>query len=134
MRKFLMLALLAAAFGAAAEAPRQVVQSYAAEAARQQPGFTPSAARGGEFFKHRFGINDKMPACVACHTEQPTQAGRHAVTGKAIRPLAPAADADRLSDAGKVEKWFGRNCKEVVGRACTPAEKADFLQFLVEAR
>lgn len=134
MRKLLGLALLAVAFGVAAETPQQIAQAYAAETARQQPGFTPSAARGAAFFQHRFGVSDKMPACAACHTDKPTAEGSHAVTGKAIRPLAPSANAGRLSDPAKVEKWFGRNCKEVVGRACTPAEKADFVQFLAEVR
>ena len=29
-----------------------------------------------------------------------------------------------------VEKWFARNCKDVLGRACTPAEKADVVAWL----
>ncbi|HJV92459.1 MAG TPA: DUF1924 domain-containing protein [Azonexus sp.] len=51
-----------------------------------------------------------------------------------MRPLAVAANAERFSDPAKVEKWFGRNCKEVVGRACTPGEKADFVAFASEVR
>ena len=49
-----------------------------------------------------------------------------------IRPLAVAANGERFSDPAKVEKWFGRNCKEVVGRACTPGEKADFVAYMSE--
>ena len=75
-----------------------------------------------------------MPGCTACHTDKPTAPGQHAVTHKAIRPLAPAANAERLTDPAKVEKWFRRNCKEVVGRECSPGEKADFIAFLMEAR
>ncbi|MCH2222803.1 MAG: DUF1924 domain-containing protein, partial [Dechloromonas sp.] len=56
------------------------------------------------------------------------------VTGKAIRPLAVSANGERLSDPAKVEKWFGRNCKEVLGRACSAAEKADFVAYMSEAR
>jgi len=119
---------------ALAETPQQIRQSYTAEATAQQAGFTASAKRGDNFFRQRFAINDKMPACTSCHTDNPMNAGKHAVTGKDIKPLAPQANADRLSDPAKVEKWFGRNCKEVVGRACTPAEKADFVAFLSEAR
>lgn len=70
-----------------------------------------------------------MPACSACHSESPLQPGRHAVTGKAIKPLAPRAEAARFSDPAKVEKWFRRNCTEVVGRECSAAEKADFILF-----
>ena len=126
--------LLFSALPVLAETPQQIRQSYSNEAAAQQAGFTASAKRGDNFFRQRFAINDKMPACTSCHTDNPMQAGKHAVTGKDIKPLAPQANADRLSDPAKVEKWFGRNCKEVVGRACTPAEKADFVAFLSEAR
>lgn len=119
---------------ALADTPQQIRQSYTSEAATQQAGFSASAKRGDNFFRQRFALNDKMPACTSCHTDNPMHAGKHAVTGKAIKPLAPQANADRLTDPAKVEKWFGRNCKEVVGRACTPAEKADFVAFLSEAR
>ena len=64
----------------------------------------------------------------------PARGGSKRVPGKNIRPLAVAANAERFSDPAKVEKWFGRNCKEVVGRACTPAEKADFITYLSEVR
>ncbi|MCB1893515.1 MAG: DUF1924 domain-containing protein, partial [Rhodocyclaceae bacterium] len=56
------------------------------------------------------------------------------VTGKAIKPLAPRAEAARFTDAAKTEKWFRRNCSEVVGRECTAAEKADFILFLTEGK
>ena len=31
----------------------------------------------------------------------------------------------------KVEKWFARNCNDVLGRACTPVEKGDVLAWLL---
>ena len=117
-----------------AEIPQQIRQSYATEAVAQQPGFTPSTKRGEAFFRQRFTPNDKMPACTACHTDNPMNAGQHAVTGKSIRPLAVAGNTERFTDPAKVEKWFGRNCKEVVGRPCTPAEKADFVAYMSEVR
>lgn len=134
MKAITALALLLTSLASHAETPQQIRQIYVNEAAAQQAGFTPSAKRGESFFRQRFASNDKMPACTSCHTDSPLNAGQHAVTGKAIKPLAVAANADRLSDPAKVEKWFGRNCKEVVGRACTPAEKADFVAYLSEAR
>jgi len=133
-RLSLVAFILFSTLPALAETPQQIRQSYTSEAAAQQAGFTASAKRGDTFFRQRFAINDKMPACTSCHMDNPMLAGKHAVTGKDIKPLAPQANADRLSDPAKVEKWFGRNCKEVAGRACTPAEKADFLAFLSEAR
>ncbi len=128
------VALLLASLACHAETPQQIRQTYATEAAGQQAGFTPSAKRGEAFFRQRFANNDKMPGCFSCHTDNPLNAGQHAVTGKNIRPLAVASNAERFSDPAKVEKWFGRNCKEVVGRACTPAEKADFVAYMSEVR
>lgn len=134
MRAIPSLALLLVSLAAHAETPQQIRQTYAAEAVSQQASFSPSAKRGEAFFHQRFAINDKMPGCFSCHTDNPATAGQHAVTGKNIRPLAVAANAERFSDPAKVEKWFGRNCKEVVGRACTPAEKADFVAYMSEVR
>ena len=134
MRDIPVLCLLLASVASHAETPQQIGQSYAAEAAARQAGFAPSAKRGETLFRQRFAHNDKMPACTSCHTDSPLNAGQHAVTGKAIRPLAVAANGERFADLAKVEKWFGRNCKEVVGRACTPAEKADFVAYMSEVR
>jgi hypothetical protein len=134
MRAIPVLCLLLASVASHAETPQQIGQSYAAEAAARQAGFAPSAKRGETLFRQRFAHNDKMPACTSCHTDSPLNAGQHAVTGKAIRPLAVAANGERFADPAKAEKWFGRNCKEVVGRACTPGEKADFVAYMSEVR
>ena len=119
---------------ASAATPAQLLETYTAEAARQAPGFAPSAQRGAQFYARRFAVSEKMPSCAACHTDNPAQAGRHAVTGKAIKPLAPRAEPARFTDPAKAEKWFGRNCGEVVGRECSAAEKADFIKFLIEGQ
>ena len=134
MRSLAILGLLLVSFGSHAETPQQIRQIYASEAANQQAGFTASAKRGEALFRQRFALNDKMPACTSCHTDSPLNIGQHAVTGKSVKPLAVATNAERFADAAKVEKWFGRNCKEVVGRACTPAEKADFVTYMSEVR
>ena len=134
MRTIATLGLLLISIAAQAETPQQIRQIYATEAAAQQAGFTPSAKRGETLFRQRFALNDKMPACTSCHTDNPANAGQHAVTGKSIRPIAVAANPERFTDPAKVEKWFGRNCKEVLGRACTPAEKADFVTYMSEVR
>ncbi len=134
MKTLATLSLLLISIAAHAETPQQIRQIYATEAAAQQAGFTPSAKRGETLFRQRFALNDKMPACTTCHTDSPLNAGQHAVTGKSVKPIAVAANAERFVDPAKVEKWFGRNCKEVVGRACTPAEKADFVAYMSEVR
>lgn len=130
MKHLIPLVLIAIGGAALAETPRQIGDAYAA----QGNGFRASPARGAEFFVRKFGVSEKMPACATCHTDNAMQAGRHAITGKTIKPLAPAANAERLSDPAKVEKWFTRNCKEVVGRECNAGEKADFIAFLAEVR
>jgi len=134
MRALPVLCLLLASVAVHAETAQQIGRTYAAEAAARQAGFTPSAKRGEALFRQRFANNDKMPACTSCHTDSPLNVGQHAVTGKTIRPLAVVANPERFADTAKVEKWFGRNCKEVIGRDCTPAEKADFVTYMSEAR
>lgn len=130
---FVILAGLCAT-AAQAATPAELLAGYRAEAARQVAGFQPDARRGAEFFARRFGVSDKMPACASCHMEKPTQTGRHVVTDKTIKPLAPTANDQRFTELAKTEKWFGRNCKEVVGRECSAAEKADFVAFMMEVR
>ena len=120
-----VLALAACAFALPAHALNATEQaaSYAA-----QSGQTPQAARGQEFFTAKHGHEW---SCASCHTAKPTVDGKHASTGKAIRPLAPAANPERFTDAAKTEKWFRRNCNDVVGRECSASEKADVIAWLL---
>lgn len=134
MKIWFPLLALACAASAAAATPGELLSGYRAEAARQSAGFQPSAQRGAEFHARRFGVSAKLAACASCHTDDPAQAGRHVVTDKAIKPLAPSANAERFSDPAKVEKWFKRNCTEVVGRECSAAEKADYIAYVTGGR
>lgn len=106
-----------------AAAPADLLAGYAAQA-----GAPAVPERGQSFFTIRHG---REWSCSSCHGAQPTQQGKHASTGKAIAPLAPAFNAERFTDAAKAEKWFRRNCNDVVGRECTAAEKADVLGWLL---
>jgi hypothetical protein len=45
--------------------------------------------------------------------------------------LAPHFNKERLTDSAKVDKWFKRNCKDVLSRECTAIEKVDVLAYLV---
>jgi mono/diheme cytochrome c family protein len=83
--------------------------------------------RGQQLFTNRHG---REWSCSSCHGAVPTQAGKHASTGKPIAPLAPAFNPERFADAAKTEKWFRRNCNDVMGRECSPAEKADVISWL----
>lgn len=118
---------LLCAFGWAAAAqavtPADQLAGYSAQA-----GLAVSPERGQAFFTSRHG---REWSCSSCHGATPTQPGKHASTGKPIAALAPAFHAERFTDSAKTEKWFRRNCNDVVGRECTPAEKADVLSWLM---
>lgn len=124
------LLLLASASSVFAETPASLVSGYAAEASKVTPEFTPSVQRGQVFFTKEWGVSQKMPNCTVCHGKNLKVDGKHVVTGRRIAPLSPAANPERFTGSKKVEKWFKRNCTEVVGRECTDAEKADFIQFV----
>ncbi len=130
MRHLLLpLAALLAATPALAASPQDIVRDYAAQARQESPSFKGFSAAAGERLYRAEG--PKGTSCAACHTDSPLKAGRHERTGKPIAPLAPAADAERLTDAAKVEKWLGRNCRDVLGRSCSAQEKGDFLSYLL---
>jgi hypothetical protein len=87
--------------------------------------------RGQKFF-NTSAANDL--SCASCHGASPTQPGKHASTGKTIAPLAPMVNPDRFSDSAKVEKWFRRNCKDVLSRECTPLEKGDVVAYVKDMK
>lgn len=119
-------------FAAQAQSLVQVQAGYAKQAVQDDPSFkTFSAARGQRFFLSKHG-NDW--SCASCHTSDPTRGGKHDVTGRAILPMAPAANPKRFTDAAKAEKWFRRNCRDVVGRECSALEKGDVLAWLGSLR
>lgn len=103
--------------------PTEQLAGYSALA-----GSPAQAARGQQFFSTQHG---KDWRCSSCHTATPTVDGKHASTGKRIGPLAPAFNPERFTDAAKTEKWFRRNCNDVMGRECTAIEKADVLAWLL---
>ncbi|HEV6966239.1 MULTISPECIES: DUF1924 domain-containing protein [Roseateles] len=120
--------LAAAALPALAQATSPARLQKAYEAAADAPA---QAERGRSFFISRHGAEW---SCASCHGQLPVDAGRHAVTAKPIDPLAPAFNPKAFTDERRVEKWFRRNCKDVVKRECTPAEKADVLAWLQSLR
>ncbi|HOY36419.1 MAG TPA: DUF1924 domain-containing protein [Piscinibacter sp.] len=108
--------------------------AHAATPSEQLAGYTAAAktaadpARGQKLFTT---TGTKEWSCSSCHGSTPTGTGKHASTGKAIQPLAPAANAERFADPAKTEKWFRRNCNDVLGRECSAGEKADVLAWLM---
>lgn len=108
---------------AQAATPGEIAAGYVS-----QTGTSGVASRGQQFFNAAHG---REWSCASCHGGTPVQPGRHAATGKAIAPLAPAFNTERFTDPAKVEKWFRRNCKDVLGRECSAAEKADVMAWLL---
>ena len=96
-----------------------------------QAGRSPNAALGREFFNIKHG---REWSCASCHNALPTGEGTHANTGKTISALAPAFNPRRFTDPAKSEKWFRRNCNDVLARECTAAEKADMLAWLISLK
>lgn len=107
MRHPIFLSLLLACNASAAETPEQILESYAADAARRTPGFKPNAGLG-EFIHIR----------------------ARAINSRGIRPLATAAGANLSVDPARVEQRFTCDCMEVLGRECSAGEKADLLAYL----
>lgn len=106
--------------------PSAQLERFAAEAGR-----TGVVELGQQFFVKKHG---NEWSCASCHGEVPTRSGRHASTGKFLEPLAPAFNPKSLTDSARVDKWFRRNCKDVLGRECAAAEKADVLAWLVSLK
>ncbi len=121
----LMAATLAAPTVQAADVSTALQADY-----RSQGAGPFDAAAGRELWIRKFPDAEGERSCAACHGTDLRQGGKHVRTGKAIEPLAPSVNPKRLSDTAKVEKWFTRNCKWTVGRACTPQEKGDVLSFI----
>jgi len=116
------------------------IPAYASEAVVTQvqegyraAGAGPLSAEQGKSMwtqTHTQKDSGKAVSCATCHTGNLKQAGSHIRTGKVINPMALSmADADRLNDPAKIEKWFMRNCKWTLGRECTAQEKGDFLAY-----
>lgn len=117
----LAAALVSASAGAAD--PLSAIEA----SARKEGQFTGfSADRGALFFRSK----GSDWSCSTCHMPDPRQPGRHTVTGKTIEPMAPVVNPQRLTNEAKVEKWFKRNCRDVIDRECTALEKGDVITYL----
>ncbi|MDK9702787.1 MAG: DUF1924 domain-containing protein [Sulfuritalea sp.] len=124
------LAMMFAGAGIAGPREDQLAQ-YAKAAKAANPAFSGfSAERGKTLHTQNFGGGKPdTPACTACHGKD-TRAGGRTPAGKAIDPMAVSATPSRYTEPAKVEKWFKRNCNEVLGRECSAQEKGDWLTFM----
>jgi len=126
----ILMATLLLGVATLAGAADTVLDPYTAaakSAAAPFAGFSP--VRGEQLFRGKH-TGAQEESCTSCHTTDPRKSGQHAKTGKTIEPLATVANATRFTDPAKVEKWFRRNCKEVLARECTALEKGDFVTYM----
>ncbi|WP_375231031.1 DUF1924 domain-containing protein [Roseobacter sp. S98] len=108
-----------------------LINYYMAQAKSETQSFAGfDADRGEELYLKEFSSGKPdTPSCTSCHTNDPTQVGETRA-GKAIDPMAVSVSPERYQTLKKAEKWFGRNCRSVLGRECTAIEKGDFLSFM----
>lgn len=109
-----------------------VLERYSTEAIEENPAFIGFSAESGRWLfenRHATGKPD-TPSCISCHDSNPVLSGQTRA-GKAIEPMAISKSPDRYSDNAKIEKWFGRNCRSVLGRTCTAEEKGNFLTYML---
>lgn len=115
-----------------AETPQNLLDEYRQAAKAQNSGFKAFSASAGEsFYKNKHGGDW---SCASCHTDNPAAVGKHVVTGKVIQPISPNANPERFTDAAKVNKWFKRNCNDVLKRECTAEEKGNVLTYLMAVK
>jgi len=132
----LSIALAALSFilpAIAAGGPREDLLTRYAAQARSGPDFSGfSSERGQVLHTRKFGGGKPdTPACTSCHGPDPRRPGQ-TPAGKPIDPVAVSASPARYTDPAKVEKWFRRNCNEVLGRECTAIEKGDWLTYMLQ--
>ena len=129
-----ILASLAILLSAAAQAGVREDQltQYASAAKAETPGFAGFSAERGKWLHTQTFTGGKpdTPSCTSCHGKDPRGTGK-TPAGKSIDAMAASVTPTRYTDPAKVEKWFKRNCTEVLGRVCTPQEKGDWLTFML---
>ena len=130
------LALMLTAASVLAASPGEVLQTYTAQAKKDHPSFKEFSAANGDRFYHAAAKHSsgKQISCASCHTDNPRNAGKHERTSKEILPLAPSANKARFTDVATVEKWFKRNCRDVLERECSAQEKGDFITYLLSIK
>lgn len=117
-----------------AESPSSMLVRYRDEARKTSADFQEfSIERGKKFYLQAKDSASGQISCASCHTVDPSKAGQTRA-GKSIDPMAPSVNPKRFTDVAKVDKWFTRNCDDVLKRTCTAQEKGDFITYLVSIK
>lgn len=125
-----LLACLALALPLAAAA-NPILESYREQAKQENAAFKDFSVAAGQKL---YSTKGAELSCASCHTDSPKLEGKHAKTNKAIAPMAPSVNPKRFSDAANVEKWFKRNCNDVLKRVCSAQEKGDFMSYVLSVK
>lgn len=141
MRKFavvLFVALGVSSLPAQADVKgaQQFADQYAKHAQVTDPKFKATAEAGRDFYTKKYARrkDNKEESCSSCHTDNPLNKGKHVDTGKPIQPLSPVTNEARFKDLQKVETKFKKHCNNIIGRDCTPAEKSNYVTYLLSLK
>jgi hypothetical protein len=107
-----------------------ILAELLAQARKDEAGFTRFVADRGAAFYRATHPGGKQGSCTSCHGNSPLDKGKTRA-GKDIDPMAVSKSPARYTDRDTVEKWFTRNCQDVLGRACTAKEKGDFITYMM---
>ena len=110
LRKGLLILLVTVPLASQASVVDEQLAGY------RSNGAGPFNAQKGEQLWQQEVVNAKdgrARSCTTCHGNDLRSMGKHIKTGKAIEPLSPAVNAERLSSVKKIRKWFKRK----IGRA-----------------
>ena len=130
-----LLSLSALNAHADVETAQKLAAKYETIAKNINPASTGLSVDDGKaFFNRELTIKGKQVAWASCHTTNLANDGKHMVTSKPIRPLAPAANDKRFTSVDKVEKNFTKHCNDIIGRDCTAQEKGNFIAYLLSVK
>jgi hypothetical protein len=125
------LAVLLAGSVSSADPRRDaILAELLAQARKDEAGFTQFVAERGAAFYRATHPGGKQGSCTSCHGNSPLDKGKTRA-GKDIEPMAVSKTPARYTDRDTVEKWFARNCQDVLGRPCTAREKGDFITYMM---
>ena len=112
-----------------------ILQHFNEQAKKINPQFKNFSEVEGEKLYRNERVNSKNEkvSCMICHTANPKNEGLTRAN-KVISPIAPVANSERFTDLAKVEKWFKRNCKDVLERECTVLEKGNFAKYMMSVK
>jgi hypothetical protein len=125
-----VLGLLAASVSSADPRRDAILAELLAQTRKDEAGFARFSAERGAAFYRATHSGGKQGSCTSCHGVSPLDKGKTRA-GKDIDPMAVSKSPARYTDKDNVEKWFTRNCQDVLGRACTAKEKGDFITYMM---